>query len=351
MNRLLKLLFAPLLALGNRGTMGLSEDQVSVYRKDMYKAEREGMLEIPVMYPKIFKIINNAKGAGDKYTQLLKAGPLTRHATEGQDIEFNSPIEGWTTLVKYHTYSDGLNFSPEAIEDTVKLGNMLTDLARTWGEEVRVAKEEFTAGCFNDGSDLLGNFQFDGTHTGNTDSSGLLLYDSIPWFNLTGNARTTKGGVSTYYNSDSALTVTPDDFETLYNLMVSTNNVDEQDRIKANPMDSVLTAPGSNAFKMKRILNTSGPNSAFPGGNMNDMNPYFGIIKNLFMWDYITDGNFFVGKANHHAIEFHERLSPVIRFFRNENNAGFKASIRVRFGTHFKPGAWKAWGKGGGTFA
>ena len=333
----------------NIGAMGLSADQASVYLKDMYKAEREGMMEIPPMYPKAFKVVNNVKGAGDKYTQLLKAGPLTRHTAEGQDIEFNSPIEGWTTFVKYHTYSDGLTFSPEAIEDTIKLGNMLTDLSKTWGEEVVVAKEEMASGVFNDGSDLLGNYVFNGSHTGQTDSSGDLLYDSIPMFNLTGNARTTKGG-GTYYNSDSALAVTPDDFETLYNLMTATNNRDEQDRIKANPMDSVITAPGANAFKMQRIINTK-PDQGLPGGQLNDTNVYFGLIKNHIMWDYITDGAFFVGKAQHSALEFHERLSPVIRFFRNENNAGYKASIRVRFGVHAKPGAWKAWGKAGGTYA
>lgn len=332
----------------NRGVMGLSDDQVSVYTKDMYKAERESMKEIPPMYPNIYKVVNGVKGAGDKYTQLLKAGPLTRHTSEGQDIQFNSPIEGWTTYVKYHTYSDGLSFSPEAIEDTVKLGNMLTDLARTWGEEVRVAKETLAAGVFNNGGDLLGSFEFNGTHTGQTDPSGDLLYDSIPMFNLTGNPRTSKGGVATYYNSDSALTVTSDDFETLYNLMTTTNNRDEQDRIKSNPMDSVLTAPGANFLKMKRILRTT---RGLPGGQLNDINPYEDLITNIFKWDYLTDGNFYVGKAKHNAVEFHERLSPVIRFFRNENNAGFKASIRTRFGIHLKPGAWKAWGKGGGTFA
>jgi len=334
------------------GAIGLSDDQVSLYRKDMYKAEREGMKEIPPRYPDVYKVVNNVKGAGDKATQILKAGPLTRHTKEGQDIEFVSPIEGWTTLVKYHTYSDGLTFSPEAIEDTVKLGNLLKDLARTWGEEVRVAKEELGARVFNNGGALSGDFVFNGTHTGNTDSSGDLLYDSIPMFNLTGNPRTTKGGRATYYNSDSSLTVTPNDFETLYNLITSTNNTDEQDRIKANPVDAAMTRPGSNAFKMKRIIETPA-NQGFPGGNLNDNNVYFGLVTKHIIWDYLTstEAAFYIGKAQHQAVQFHERLAPIIRFFRNENNAGFKASIRVRFGIHIKAGGWRAWARGGGTYA
>jgi len=333
----------------NIGALGLTGDQVSLYRKDMYKAEREGMMEIPPMYPKIFKVVSGKEvtGAGNKHTQLLSAGALTRHTTEGQDIEFNSPVEGWTTLVKYHTYSDGLSFSPEAIEDTVKLGNLLKELANTWGQELRVAKETMASTVFNDGSDLLGNYVFNGTHAGNTDSSGNLMYDSEPLFNLTGNTRSTKGG-GTYYNSISGLTVTPDDFETMYNLMTKTNNRDEQDRIKSNPVDTMLTEPGADHFKARRILETV---RGLPNSEVNDINPYSGLIINIWKWDYLSDSAFYVGKAQHKDFQFHERMSPVIRFFRNENNAGYKASIRVRFGVFLRAGSWKAWGKGGGTYA
>jgi hypothetical protein len=345
MNKVLIKIFRIL--FNERGTMGLTGDQASLYLKDMYKAERESMMEIEAMYPKILKTITNATGAGDKATQLLKAGPLTRHLSEGQDIQFNSVIEGWTAYVKYWTFSDGLSFGPEAIEDTVKLGNLLKDLASTWGEEDRATKEAFVARAFNNGGALSGDYIFNGTHTGNTDSSGDLLYDSKPLFNLTGNTRTTKGG-ATYYNAVAGLAISEDDFETLYNLMTATNNRDEQDRIKANPVDTVLVRPGSDLFKAKRVLNTE---RGMSGGNFNDLNPYYGIIKNIFAWDYLTDTSFYVGKAQHSAIEFHDRARPDIRFFRHEPNAGYKASIRVRFGMFFKPGAWKAWGKGGGTFA
>lgn len=233
---------------------GLRADQVDLYRKDMYKAEREGANEKEVMYPKIFKVVTkDITGAGSKNYQMLSAGPLTRHTVEGQDITFKSPIEGWTTYVKYHTYSDGLTFSPEAVEDTQKLGNVLNDLANTWGREVRISKELLSSGVFNNGGTLLGSFEFDGSYTGEADPSGQLLYDSIPFFNLAGNLRTTKGG-GTYYNSVASLTMTPANFETVYNLMTATNNRDERDRVSENPMDTVLTAPGAPHFLANRIL-------------------------------------------------------------------------------------------------
>lgn len=332
---------------------GLRGDQIDAYRKDMYKFEREGVKEVPVMYPKIYKVVSGdkVKGAGSKDTQQLSAGPLTRHSAEGQNITFKSPVQGWTTYVKYQTYSDGLTFSPEAIEDTVKLGNMLNDLAKTWGVEVRVAKETIASRAFNNGGALSGDWVFNGSYTGETDTSGDLLYDSKPLFNLTGNARTTKGG-GTYYNSVASAyptsgDVLPSHFATLYNLMVATNNRDEQDRVISNKPDTVLTKPGADHFALQRILQSE----KLANSELNDKNPYVGLIKNIYDWDYLTESAIYVGKAQAEAIQFHERKAPEIRFFRHEDTAGYKASIRVRFGTYFKFGAWRAWARGGGTSA
>lgn len=329
---------------------GLSADEVSLYRKDLYKFERIGNKEKPTMYDKIFKVVqgNQVDGAGDKETQGLGAGALTRHTSEGQDIRFVSPREGWTTYVKYWMFSAGLTFSFEAIQDTRKLGNKIKELATTWGREVRVSKETMASSSFNHGGDLSGYFVFNGTHTGETDPSGDLLYDSIPWFNLTGNKRSTKGG-GQYYNSVAGLTVTPANFETVYNLVTDTNAHDEEDRNCENEVDTVLTRPGANHFAMQRILKSN----QLAGGQLNDVNPYSDLIKNIYKWSYLdsTENAFFVGKAQHPSIEFRERMAPLMDFFRNNENGGYKASTMTRFGTWFKVGAWMAWGRGGGTSA
>jgi len=323
---------------------GLRADQLALYTKDLYKAEYEGYKEIPTKYDQIFKVRNDVAGAGDKMTQLLGAGDLDRHTVEGQDILFKSPIQGWEYLVKYWTYSSGIALTKEAVEDTVKLGNLLKQLANSWGISVRIVKEEMGSRVFNQGGTLAGDWVFNGTHIGNADASGDLLYDSKPLFNLTGNQRATKGG-GTYFNSVAGLALTPDNFETIYNRHTATNNRDERDRVVSNPCDTLLVSPGANRFLAERIVDTS---RGLPGGQLNDMNPYYKIVS-VIDWDYLTDSAFYVGKRQSMNFQFHERQKPEIRFFRDENNRGYKASIDIRIGVLIKD--WRMWTRGGGSSA
>lgn len=324
---------------------GLRADQVALYLQDMYAAEREAYEEMPTVHDKVLKVVNVNKAAGDKITQILGAGNLQRHTVEGQDINYKSPVQGWEFLVKYFTYSDGIALSKEGVEDTTKLGNLLNELAATWGTSERVEKETLGSTVFNRGGDLLGEYVFNGTHTGNTDSSGDLLYDSAPLFNLTGNTRSTKGG-GTYYNAVSGLTLTPANFETLYNLATSTNNRDERDRVVKNPVDTLLVEPGAEYFKARRIIETD---KGMPSSQLNDKNVYEGIVMPM-AWDYLDDSSaFYVGKRQSKDFQFRIRQKAEIRFFRDENNLGYKTSINLRMGILIKN--WRTWHKGGGSYS
>jgi len=322
---------------------GVRADQLALYVKDMYKAEREAYKEIPTKYDQIFKVVTGANGAGDKVTQILGAGRLTRHTTEGQDITFKSPVQGWEFLVKYWTYSDGISLTKEAVEDTVKLGNLIKELANSWGKQVRVAKEEMASTVFNHGGDLLGEWVFNGTHTGNSATYGDMMYDNKPLFNLTGNTRSSKGG-GTYYNSIAGLTVTAANFETLYNLHTATNNRDERDIPVQNPCDTALTRPGADRFLMERILNAQ----LMPTSQLNDSNPYYKIVTPMD-WDYLTESAFYIGKRQSSDFQFHERQAPAISFFKDNNNNGYKTSIDLRIGVLIKN--FRTWSRGGGTSA
>ena len=325
---------------------GIRADQTALYLNDMYKASRESYQEVDTKYNQIFKVVNNVEGAGDKITQVLGAGKLKRHTIEGEDVTFKSPVIGWEFLVKYWTFSDGIALSKEATEDTRKLGNLLKDLANTWGKQVRICKEEMAARVFNEGGNLSGDFIFNGTHTGQNDSSGNMMYDSEPLFNLTGNTRSSKGG-GTYYNSVAGLTLTPANFETVYNLHTTTNNRDERDNVVKNPADTLLTLPGSSRFLAERILNTE---RGLPGGQLNDVNPYYKILTAMD-WDYLeaAEAAFFVGKRLSDDFQFRERQKPEIRFFRDEQNLGYKTSINLRQGILIKN--FRTWSRGGGTSA
>lgn len=322
---------------------GIRADQVALYMQDMYAAERESYKEMPTMHDQVFKVVNVNKGAGDKISQILGAGDLTRHTVEGQDINYKSPVQGWEFLTKYWTYSDGLALSKEAIDDTTKLGNLLRELASTWGTSERVEKETLGARVFNQGGVSGGDWVFNGSHTGNTDSSGDYLYDSKELFTLTGDTRSTKGG-GTYYNGVSGLSLTPANFETLYNLATSTNNRDERDRVVRNPVDTLLVEPGAEMFKARRIIETD---KGMPFGQLNDKNVYEGIVTPM-AWDYLDDSSaFYVGKRQSKDFQFRIRQRAEIRFFRDENNLGYKASINLRMGILIKN--WRTWHKGGGT--
>lgn len=325
---------------------GLRADQIALYLKDMYKAEREGYQEVETKYNQVYKVVNGVTGAGDKITQILGQGKLTRHTTEGQQITFKSPVQGWEFLVKYWTFSDGIALSKEAVEDTVKLGNLLKDLSVSWGKQVRICKEEFGARPFNEGGNLSGDWIFNGSHTGNTAAYGDMLYDNKPFFNLTGNARSSKGG-STYYNSVAGLTVTPADFETLYNLHTATNNRDERDNVVKNPADTLLVRPGANRWLADRIVGTE---KGMPGGQLNDINPYYKLVS-VMDWDYLesAEGSMYLGKRQSDDFQFRERQAPEIRFFRDETNLGYKASINIRQGILIKN--FRTWSRGGGTSA
>lgn len=327
---------------------GLRAEQQALYVKDMYKAEYDSYMEAETVHDKVFKVVTKGvTGAGNKETQLLGAGDLERHTTEGQDINFKSPKQGWDFFVKYHTFSDGLSLTKEAVNDTVKLGDLLKTLADSWGESLRVLEETFGARVFNDGGALSGDFVFNGSHTGNTAPYGDLCYDNKPLFNLTGNTRSTKGG-GTYFNSIASLELTPGTFEQVYNLQTATNNRDERDRVVKNPADTLLTRTGAEHFKAVRILEST----LMPGGQLNDTNVYKSLVTPL-AWDYLTDGTtykaFYVGKKQHKDFQWHKRQSPEIDFFRDNTNRGYKASIDTRFGAFIKN--FRCWSRGGGTAA
>lgn len=325
---------------------GMKADQIALYMNDMYKAEHEGYTEVATKYNEVYKVVNNVTGSGDKITQILGQGKLTRHLTESQDIVFKSPVQGWEFLVNYWTFSDGIALSKPAVEDTLKLGNLLKELAGSWGKQVRICKEEMAARVFNEGGNLLGDWIFNGSHTGNTAAYGDLIYDNQQLFALTGDRHTSKGG-GTYYNSVAGLTLTPANFETIYNLHTTINNRDERDNVVANPADTLLTRPGANRWLADRIVGTE---KGLPGGQLNDVNPYYKLVS-VLDWDYLeaAEGNFYVGKRQSNDWQFRERQLPEIRFFRDETNLGYKCSINLRQGILIKN--WRTWTRAGGTAA
>jgi len=326
------------------GTRSDSENSVI---KDLYKVNLRTKYDYKVMHPEIFTVVEGSAGAGEKETQLLGADQLILKESENQKIEFTSPEEGWQSLCKYDTYMRGLCLSKERIRDDVKNGNtILQKFAKTWTKRDMQKRETVCAQVFNNGSDLSGHDIFNGTHPGNTDSSGDTLFDGYPFFNLTGNARTSKGGVATYYNSVASLTLTPDNFETMWILATVTNAVDELDIIEDLDVDTLLTECGADDLMAQRILNSE----YIPNRTTNDINPYYKRLEHR-KWRYLNDSAFYVGKRQHEDFQFRVRQDPEIDYFEDKTNKTQNASYDTRFGVWILFAGFRIWNKAGGTYA
>lgn len=317
----------------------------------MYGVARDAFQREAVIHPQVFKVVDGVTGGGDKFTQLLGPDRMKEHTTENEDIDFHSPVQGWQAWVKYRTFSDGVNFSKNAVEDNVKsgeIGKTLKGYADKWGETYRNEQEIFGGKIFAFGGATSGNAIFENSWGNETQSSTNLLPDGYPFFNLTGNTRTTKGG-GTYYNAISSGDLTPANLRTLYVLVTDTNAYNEQDQRIINKPDTLMVGTADNYLTAKQMLNAE----KLPNSQLNDDNPYRGLLSPLF-WPFLkwaaTDTAWYVGKAKSDLLQWHNRQKPVIEFFRRAENRGYRASVDARWGVMIKPGAWRVWGRTGGRY-
>jgi hypothetical protein len=323
---------------------------IANHLKDMYKFAYTSEQKFDAQYGKIYKVNGKAEGLGDKFVQELGVNEFVMHDTEGQDIDYKSMKEGWSSYARYRTFSAGLVFTYESVKGAVKIKNMLDRASKLWGSEYARAKETYAARPFNEGGNLAGDVVFNGTHTGNSDPSGNLLYDSKPLFNLTGNKSTTKGG-GEYYNSDasaySAGAITATHFATLYNLMTAVNNRDELDKPRMNKPNMVLCKPGADYNSIWTVLESD----QLAGSPNNDKNPYKGRIPTILAWDYLNEAAWYIGKAQDDLVTFDECGGLEIDMFRKQENKSYCANAIGRFGVHFLPESRRNWVRGGGTSA
>ena len=327
----------------------LTSDQMALYEKDMYPVMNEAYKLKQTKFQEVYNVNSNAIGAGDKFTQILGADKFRKKSVQGQGFQFRSPVQGWQTLVQYETFFDAVKFDKEEVEDNVKngeVGRTLKNYASSWGDAYRVTKEEFAADFFNQGGYTSGDIIFNGSWGNETDSSGNYLYDSKPFFNLTGNARTAKDG-TTYYNARTTTTLNEVNFGTLYDLMAVTNGYNEVGVRVENKPTMCLTQEGSDYRAAWKIINTT---QGLPGGQLNDKNPWEGKVK-VMDWAYLSGGAWYLLEAKAKELQFDDRQKPVIEFYRNKETRGYLSTVDSRFGVHLKPGAWRRIVRDGGSYA
>jgi hypothetical protein len=325
---------------------GIMGDNKKLMVLEGYKSYFEKYKMLDPGYSKIYKVTPAKGGDGYKETMHLGPGKPSERTNENDKITFRSPVQAWTAQVKYREYTDGISLGKRIQQNNVKVKNLMKKYCALWADKSLQEKEGVAATVFNEGGDTSGNSVFDGSFTDNADASGDLLYDSKPMFNLTGNARRIYSQTTgTYYNAVTGLSLTPTNFETIYDLVTVTNAVDERGDKIDFPADTLLTESGAQHRIARRIVETDG----LPFSQNNDINPYKGIVTAM-SWRYLDDNSaFYIGKRQHDDFQFHQRQVPEIRYFRNEETLGYCASFNEEYGIFIKN--FRVWGRGGGTYA
>ena len=303
-------------------------------QRDMYKYMFEKYDPLPKVFDKIFEV-RETTAAFEKETTALGLGGLSERK-EGAQIVASNPLEGFTVYGKPRTWSDAFELTMEFAEDTPpeKVANIAREYANTWAEGLVQTQETFCANFFNYGGYTAGNDIFNATITGVVDdSSGDLCYDGKPFFNLSGNTRSSKGG-TTYYNG-LALPLTNANLQTAYLLYTTTNNRNERDQ-KVALMPDTLLIPASLKFTAKGLLENQ-----WVGGNANlDINTVQNIVAPV-EWQYLTDTDaWFLGKRQK-GLVFLNRRMPVIDFYTDPKTKAEFVTIDCRWGAYVNN--WRFW--------
>lgn len=235
----------------------------------------------PDVASKIFgKIKKPETGVHYQTTTLIGMDEL-QETSELEGYSFRSPTEGWTVYARPFDFTDAQSFSSNLYEDVAMIKELGKSLAATWGGAKKTTVQKFYASFFNNGGLTAGYSRFNGSIGQVTDSSGDLLYDGYPLFNLSTNARSSKKG-GTYYNA-VALDISQANAKTMYNLFYDTNAYDDNDERIPNKPDALLYPPALH-FDVDIILNST----LVPGNNNNDKNVLQAIVTPE-PWEFLTD--------------------------------------------------------------
>lgn len=304
---------------------------------DAYDYSMEAYMQKPVVFPEIFDL-ETSEASYEQYTTVVGPSKLNRIA-EGVTIPRASAVEGFTVYVANFKFPVELSISNEAIDDNQKIKNFLKTWAQGLGDATRVTEEDEHADIFNYGGYTAGHNTFLNDIPGGvlTTSYGNLVYDSKPFFSLTGNNRTAKHG-GTYYNGIASLQVNETSLQTLFNLLAVTNAFDEAGKRVDIVPDTVLCKFGTDTwFTLRRILESSGSPDAQHEGVAN---LWRGKLR-LVGWSALTDADaFFVGVAKR-GLKSLARLPLTIDYYEDKPNDAQIVRARRRLGRGVTN--WRYW--------
>ncbi len=271
-----------------------------------------------------------SEGAYDQRTTGIGMGQLTQKASEDTSVTYRRPSEGFTAWAVYRDFDDGLSLTRNEVDDfpTNKVRDLMQGTVNTWGDALKRTEEIFGVKLFTEGGFTAGTNDWKNVIPGLlSQNTGGLAYDGTEFFNLTGNQRASKGGV-TYFNSIAGLALGIAGYAKLHDRVFITNAKSERDEvIDTKGMGEILLLhPSQLRDEAFQTINSE----HLPGTDFNDKNPWFNNSKPT-EWRYLSDNpsTWYIGVAKK-GIRFYRRGKPELRFFRNEDTGAYRATIRAR---------------------
>ena len=304
--------------------MSVTRNQMTEqFKQDMYGYLWDSYPVEPPKYEELFDIVDS-NAAYESFTTAIGLGELLEKP-ENEDIQADSPMEGYTVVCKNRSFARKVRFSYESVADAQKTSNLLSTVVGSWGRSLPITKEKFYAKFFNYGAYTAGHDVFDNSITDVvSDPTGKLIYDNKPFFST---AHPDKVG-NTYANYVASAALTYDNLKSAYNVYTTTNNRDERGEVIELRPD-VLLIPPALKFTAQEILNSVTVPLATANTSMVNV---LASIVDAMDWSYLTDTDgWFLGKRKA-GLMATDREDVSLDFYKDEENLSFVARIFCRFG-------------------
>jgi hypothetical protein len=317
--------------------MAIRSDYTQAMTEKLYDWFYEKYDPLPIVYKQVFDV-QPSKAAYEAQVTGVGTGRL-QETDEMGSIQYRDPMEGYPVYGRNRTFTDGIKFSKETVDDFPKqyIENILKETIQGddgWANGVKDTEEDFYSNVFNYGGLAAGHSMFNASVAGFTDPSGNFIYDGKPLFNLNTNLRSSKGG-GTYYNHLGAAALTAANLKAAFDLITATNNKNERDLKKAIIPDTLLIPPALK-WTAEELLKSEKE----PWVTTNTTNVLRNIV-NIVIWHYLTDTDaWFLGCAKKGLVAL-MREEPLIDYFQDEDTKAYKANIWVRWG--LKITNWRYW--------
>jgi hypothetical protein len=299
---------------------------------DMYEwyldAKDKLYKEYSPIYPKIADVrdVKEITGSYAQGTTVIADSGDVPFRDENSPIKFENEAEGYTWHASIKSIDIGKRVSMELNRD---IEHRAKDFLRKFVVEgnlarrMEIIKERLVAKVFNEGALLAGSDIFDQNIPGVlTTTYGKFCYDGKPFFNMSDNLRSSKGG-GTYYNGlDLALSY--DNLKTAYTLLTSTNAKMENDEPFDNTQNIVLLVPPALKLTADVLINST----LVPGGANNDKNPLQGAAE-IVEQPYFTQTDCWALVRKGLAIRVYFASKPVFDFWEVKETRELRASAHL----------------------